>query len=563
MKKGGNIELQENERKILCIFWGVVLFLFGGYYGFAGCLIGIFLCVFLIYKMKEEGEFSIKINIGSVAFASLPLWYGIAVFYSVDKGMAFLGFLKIAVVPIFIILMQQYQEEREKLLNVVPIIGAGAVLLGIVVGITGVGKELFFLSGRFGGPFQYPNTMAVYLLSGMVLWEGQRKEKKFKQWLILFLILFIGILMTGSRSVFLMTVCWMLILAWKKQETRKYCFLILGGIITCAGIYTLLTADFQNIGRFFTFSFHSSTLTGRFLYWTDAILMILDYPFGTGYGGYETLQGLYQSGVYHVQYVHNDFLQYTLDIGILPSIFLVVAIVKSILNRRLCNDKKVVLFLMTVHSAFDFDQQFLAIIFLMLLCMDIDSGKEYIFKSRVLKWFLCIGMVGIYFYFGIAQLACYVGKYEMAYKMFPVYTEAAENLLKESNSIEQAENIAGKLLETAPYSEVSHSTLALTALSDHDLSAMQEEQEAAIRLAPYEPKGYEQYVRILASELSYCAENQMLDQYEKCEEALLKIPAMIEKTEKSTSLLGKKIRDIPKVELSDEIQEYLDMFLKK
>ena len=97
--------------------------------------------------------------------------------------------------------------------------------------------------------------------------------------------------------------------------------------------YVTFTGDFQNIGRFLTSSLNSSTLLGRLLYWQDGIKILMDYPMGCGWRGYSFLQGLYQTGVYEVRYIHNDYLQLMLDGGILPGLLFLILIVKEAFAR--------------------------------------------------------------------------------------------------------------------------------------------------------------------------------------------------------------------------------------
>lgn len=90
-----------------------------------------------------------------------------------------------------------------------------------------------------------------------------------------------GILFCGSRSVFVLFVFIVIILALKKHIEKRTVFLII-----VLGAVFFLTALFfidLDIERLFKLTLKSSTLNGRFLYWKDAVRMIIKNPLGLGY----------------------------------------------------------------------------------------------------------------------------------------------------------------------------------------------------------------------------------------------------------------------------------------
>jgi hypothetical protein len=122
--------------------------------------------------------------------------------------------------------------------------------------------------------------------------------------------------------------------------------------------------------------------------------MIRDYWIGgTGGGGWNVLLHLYQSKDYFVRYVHNHYVQVTLDIGVFGLITFVawLGIFYSMGIKRLRQSKdeahlwiKGTLLYVTVlvlHASFDFDLTF-PFLFGILVCLTIPMDEK-IYKLRV------------------------------------------------------------------------------------------------------------------------------------------------------------------------------------
>lgn len=536
----------------------------GGFYEFVGCAAGVFLCAFLVYKIISEKRFLWRVNLSSLAVTVLCVWYGIAVLYGADKGSAFAGFLKMLSGIMFLAVILQYEEdERREFLKAVPFAGILIIVAGVLAWLTGVGENFLFLEGRFGGTLQYSNTMAVYFLAGMiVLEEGEELSwgLKARSRTIGVAILFAGILATGSRAVFVIAAVYLLATAFLKKQLRAVHLVLL--FLAAAGgtVYVVFTSDFQNIGRFLTISVHSSTFLGRFLYWRDAVALILDHPLGVGYGGYEPLQGLYQSGVYRTEFVHNDLLQYVIDVGILPTVFYAAAIAGSLAAKSVGKLRRLLLLVVVLHSLFDFDMQYLAIFYLVILCLNIDEGRVRNVELRK-KWVMGMFAVpaGVWAWFASVLIAGFLGDAGTAYRLWPAYTDAAQKLLEDADSLEEARDTARDILNTAPHLTVAYNTLALGALEEHDEEAMIEYEKEALCRHPYILDEYVFYLQILSRQISWCQENGDKEGFEKCRDAALEIPDMLTRLQDRTSSLGWKIQDKPQTEMPEEMQDYLEI----
>ena len=111
------------------------------------------------------------------------------------------------------------------------------------------------------------------------------------------------------------------------------------------------------------------TFYGRILYWKDAIRILLRFPFGLGYQGWNYLQGVIQHGVYHVRFIHNDLLQLLVDYGIVAGVAVIYLIV-YLWNHD--GTEKLVCIVLLFHTLFDFDLQFQYM--LILLTMGLTKG---------------------------------------------------------------------------------------------------------------------------------------------------------------------------------------------
>lgn len=176
----GKGDLLKKEIIIFQVFLMYTVFIYGGFYEFAVYLGGVLLIVLGIYLQYTRKRIVVRLNYTIITLLMIVIFYGISIFYAVDCGMAWIGFLKYLVLLPFLLLSIQFSStERDRILQCIPIAGSIIVLFGIFSGITGIMKDQLFLSGRFGGTFQYSNTMALFLLIGIIIlhfMEADRRE---------------------------------------------------------------------------------------------------------------------------------------------------------------------------------------------------------------------------------------------------------------------------------------------------------------------------------------------------------------------------------------------------
>ena len=311
----------------------------GLFYDYIACIFSAVLCgLFLVYLAREK-QLVLHTGITFWAILAITGFYGVSVLWALDPGLAFIGFLKFLPVLLFLILLQQLPDAKAQILSLFPGCMAAMVIVSTLGALIPALAEYLLVADRLAGFLQYPNTFALLLLLGE-LWILSKEKRKLWDWGILAVLLF-GILYSGSRTVFALAILSNVVLAFTpagKQMRIPILCAILGGFALVAAGALLLDSDILN--RFLRFSFLESTFAGRLLYWQDALPVILTHPFGLGHQGYYYIQQSVQTGIYSTMYTHNELLQLMLDIGWLPVILLIIAIINTFRNPSLPLSKK-------------------------------------------------------------------------------------------------------------------------------------------------------------------------------------------------------------------------------
>ena len=197
-----------------------------------------------------------------------------------------------------------------------------------------------------------------------------------------------GIVMSGSRTVFVLTavvLIWILIV---RAPGRRIILTVLGAGIGVAAVLAVAAGSLGVLERFTNISFSASTFLGRILYAQDALPLILRHPFGLGYYGYYYIQQSIQTGVYSVVNVHNELLQMFLDVGVIPAVVMSAAVLRAVFTKRTDARNRLILVMLILHSLFDYDFQFLAIGFVLILFLDMRNVKTYKVRFLILDDFI-------------------------------------------------------------------------------------------------------------------------------------------------------------------------------
>jgi len=536
-----------------------MLFCIGGFHEYLSCIFSIVILVWLFLYLKTEKQLNIYKNGTSLAVCVMVIFYGLSALWAVDFGMAMIGFLKFLTLPLFMLGMMQRKENRAEIKHYLPYMTA------IMVVVSAIGMQIplftsfFSVAGRLAGFFQYPNTFALLILVSELLILGKEQIKKTDY--VVLIVLLLGLLYTGSRTVFVLAILSNFVLAIlsKQKRVKTICLGGIAVVVVSVVIYALMSGGSDIIDRFLSISLEESTFVGRILYFIDALPLILKNPLGLGYMGYYYMQQSIQTGLYSVMYIHNDFLQIILDVGWVPFVLLLVAIVRVLLKNEKSISEKIILLVMIMHSCFDFNLQFLAVFCLFLVFLDVDSGKKIAIKKQLGGIYAGVGVVIVLSaYIGISLLLIRMEKYEEAYAIYPWNTQNAIVILTQTEDLTEAEELAQKILDQNEHVTIGYSVKARKAYSQGDFGNVIQYKNLIFEKAPFQYDEYEEYCYMLINGISLYMQAGDADSAKICKQELLGVRERLENLEKRLSVLGSKIKDQPQTELPEEIENYLD-----
>lgn len=534
-------------------------FLCGGFYEAVSCLFSVHFIGYLVYCYRKTGILRIQQNFTLLTMMVLTVAYGVSTIWAVDHGMAILGFIKFLPLPMFVVaVMQIAPQERAGLLKTVPLTAGVMVVFSFCLGQIPTLKNFFFVNNRLAGFFQYPNTFALFLLAGVIVLIG-REGWNFWQFLCL-AMLFFGILQTGSRTVFVLLIFTILVgfIRTKNRKFRGTMVLLLCVVLAGTMVYAVATGNMVAIGRYLKISVQSSTFLGRLLYIKDALPVILRHPFGTGYMGYFSMQGAFQTGVYSVRNVHNELLQIFLDVGWVPAGMFVAAVVKSVISKQCTRTKRMLLLVISTHCMFDFDLQFILIFFVFILAMDLETGstEKISKKSTVYVTGAVLGSISVWL--GIASGLYDCGKYQKAVSVYPGYTSAWLAMLPQAEDTQEMEYLADKVLSLNDSASLAYSAKSRTAYATGNFSDMIDYKQQAISLSKYRLEEYLDYFDMLYVGIQLYMANGDIDSAEYCRQCLLTIPDIMENVLADTDKIAWQINDKPNLTLPEEYREILE-----
>lgn len=539
------------------------LLLIGLFYEAFSCAASVVMLVWLFIKLVKKTEFKIHINLISASIYIIVLSYLISSIWAVDSGTALFGFAKFLPVLLFIFIIMQ-KNNMDDSLKILPVIGVVMTIISSIGMQISATESFFSVDGRLAGFFQYPNTFALFLLIAELIIISKEKHNFFDY--ISFVVLVFGIFYTGSRTVFILFVLSNIVLFFsiKNKKFKVFTLSIAAAAMISAAIYLFLSGNTNAFNRFLSISItDSSTFIGRLLYFQDAVPVILKHPFGLGYMGYYFIQQSVQTGVYSVMYIHNDFLQLLLDIGWIPCGLFIAAIIKSIFSKNIIFYKKVILCTMALHSCFDFNLQFIAMFFVMILFMDNNSGKEISIKKG--KSALCIIsaiLIVVCLYFGTASALYQLGKNDASHQLYSLNTQNEIVRLADEEDITEANKIADTILKHNKYVTLAYSTKARYFYNKGDFQKVISYKNQIFETAPFAYAEYEEYCYMLINGINLY--HQAGDDYSAsvCIEELINTKQKLENSSEKRSKLGSKIQDQPETQLPQEIEEYIKMLEK-
>ena len=119
---------------------------------------------------------------------------------------------------------------------------------------------------------------------------------------------------------------------------------------------------------------------------------ILKHPFGKGAYAFYFAQSKFQSAYYYAVDVHCDLLQYAIEIGIIPAVLFAIVVVKQLFSKQNSSLQKFVLTAIMLHSLFDYDLQFISVLFVLLLCFDYPNIEEKEVDSKLIPMVVALAV---------------------------------------------------------------------------------------------------------------------------------------------------------------------------
>lgn len=594
----------------------IMVCLWGGYYEFASAIYCLLFLSGLWLICRKEGKIRIPMHVTTWCLGVIFVCYAVAAMRAADKGVALLGVVKMAAPVLFWIFWNNLPKcRKEEMFMAVPGVGAAVTAVALAGYFHPYLRHYLYRANRLGGIFQYSNTYAMFLLAGLLLvvdrydWEGwttwrsqatrasrmsrpkqasrmnkanqmtraSRVDQAGWTWKsgIELVILFLGIIFTGSRSVFvlmLLSIAAVLVMGKRRYNSfragavvnrisRRKVLAFWGGVslIVLIAVQCFLQLD---IGRLLEITFASETFNMRLLYYKDGIGMVLKNPLGLGYMGYYFLQPQFQTGYYTTKFVHNDLLQCALDAGMISAAALVLMVLASLSSKRNTRIKRILLVFLCLHGMFDFDQQFSVMYCLMLMCVaQMDDDAKCVKPYGDMKWMevghgwakgaiVVLGCVSLYF--AVALGAAYGRNYTLALRLYPGNTLAAIPLVKAGGRAEAERVISQNGMTVSAYDIASQ-----VALEGQDYLGVLENVREMLRCSGYYLYYYNHALYYLRDAWGMaknagdeaCA-GEIFDE-------MLGVPKRLERLEDKTSAVAYRTAYPPEFELEREARECL------
>ena len=526
------------------------LCLWGGIYDFTIAIYGCIFCIGIITVVRKKDRLSIPVNITSAGLIIILICSIISSVAARDHGIAVIGILRIVVFIVFWILWCNIAEQKRDIIwNVLPELLAGITLVSIVLYFIPQLREYLYSAKRLGGVLQYSNTFALLLLASFICL--MYREKKSKSAYVVGSILILGIILCGSRTVFVLLIGVILFFIVKKKLSLKYFGIVISGLVILLFILQLLMK--LDIQRLLKITLNSSTLNGRVLYWFDGIRVLMKNPLGLGYMGYYFKQPQFQTGNYATKYVHNDFLQMGLDNGIIAMIAFIVIVGYCIVSKRTNDRNRLILIMLSVHAFMDFDLQYGFMFCLLLMTMDTGSDNNLKLKKKC-AYIIHGALLMIGLYFVVALGFEYTGNMKAALGLYPLNTFALQDQLNTEASKEKAE----QLIKNNGMLPSAYESLIGIEVDDWEYTEAVTQIDEMLNCAGYDSFYYNQAAFYYSKCLDEAVRSEDMETTKRILNKIKGLPQLIEEREFKASKFAYRINDKPKIELTADIQNYIE-----
>ena len=529
------------------------ILLYGTYYEAVAALIGCVLLVLLLHRTVTEKKLILPKSLFLWAVILLPVFALISVPFSIDKGMAGLGFVKMLPAALFCLVISfEEKETKEKCLQSVPLVAVVITAVGLLSKFTPY-REMFYIQDRFSGNFQYANSYALFLLVSVVILLYSKKDPWTRAALSLFLLY--GIWETGSRSIGLLALAAFAVWCMSLTGRKKYFVLAVP-----AGVFALAAAGVFMGSRWGDFNLLSSSFVSRLFYNYDGIKMVLSYPLGLGYKGFLFYQGAVQTANYSSTYAHNELLQAALDFGWIPAILLLAGGCIALFKKRISARNRCLIAVIFIHSLFDWDMQFTALLMILTLVIELDTDKKEVSVTGAGKGAAAAAgsfAIAACLWLGTAAYFEYIGNYETAAKVYPGLTTSQMQMINSAADSERFE-LAKSICSRNDYCVIALQAMAENVLNEGKFAEAERYAFMAMKAGRYNSRGYEFYIQIMDYALNMLKEAGDEEGMYAALMHIAGIPSQIEKVKASTSPYADLLYNRPEIRLDDIYTKYLE-----
>lgn len=541
-----------------CVLYAALFFV-GIFHVYLSCVLSVVLLIWLWLRRKKTRCITVRVNMTFIAVVVLVGGYAVTSLWAIDTGVAVFGFFKFLPLVLYSLVLMQEEGGREKVIAHLPYLVTAMTVLSIGCMYIPSLSSFFAVSGRLSGFVQYPNTFAIILLVAELLLITKERPRIW-DYLCICVLLF-GILYTGSRTVFVLAGVSNLsaLLINKNKKVRFITLGCIGAGILLVLLYCLITDSFEVLTRYLNISTTQSTFVGRLLYAQDALPVILRHPLGLGYMGYYFIQQSIQTGVYAVMFVHNDILQMFLDVGWIPALLFLTAVVMTVIDRDTPLRYKLILITMLLHACFDFDLQYIAVFMMLLLFMQPKTFKTITLKKQRVSYpIVFVILLCLCLYAGTVQALTRFELYDAARVLYNHDTVGDIEQLKELEDTAEAEKVADRILQRNDHVAVAYSVKARAAYAKGDFAKVIEYKNKTIEVAPFSHVEYWEYGRMLVNGIKLYEQAGDQASADICKKELLNLAEKLPAQQARLSDYGAAIDTQPKLYFPSDLQEQIN-----
>lgn len=107
------------------------LFFVGTFHEYLSCVLTIGMLLWTLGRILKKGKLRIYSNITVWTIGCIVLFYGLSIFWAVDSGMAFVGFLKFLPVMSYLFLLLQ-EEKTDDIIAMLPYAGSAMTIMSVI-----------------------------------------------------------------------------------------------------------------------------------------------------------------------------------------------------------------------------------------------------------------------------------------------------------------------------------------------------------------------------------------------------------------------------------------------